>query len=58
MVIQYLEKHGFITRGEIAELCKIDPMRAYRLLKRLEKAGKIRRVAGSTKGTKYGLSSK
>lgn len=57
MVLQYLEKHGSVDRGEVAELCKLGPMQAYRLLKRLEKNGKIRRIAGSTKGTKYGLSS-
>ncbi|WP_343216962.1 FaeA/PapI family transcriptional regulator [Chloracidobacterium aggregatum] len=58
MVLQYLERHGSTDRGEVAELCKIGPMQAYRLLKRLEKTGKIRRVAGSTKGTRYGLPSK
>ncbi|WP_058866867.1 ATP-binding protein [Chloracidobacterium thermophilum] len=58
MVLQYLERHGSTDRGEVAELCKISPMQAYRLLKRLEKTGKIRRVAGSTKGTRYGLPNK
>ena len=58
MVLQYLESHGSIDRGEVAELCHLGPMQAYRLLKRLEKTRKIRRIAGSTKGTRYGLPSK
>jgi len=58
MLLQYLAKHGVVTRGEVAELCHLSPMQAYRLLKRLERAGKIRRISGSTKGTKYGLPSK
>ncbi len=58
MVLQYLESHGSIDRGEVADLCHLGPMQAYRLLKRLEKTRKIRRIAGSTKGTRYGLPSK
>lgn len=58
MVLQYVRKHGQITRGEVAELWRLRPMQAYRLLKKLEKAGKIKRIAGSTKGTKYGLPNK
>jgi ATP-dependent DNA helicase RecG len=55
MVLQYVEQHGSITRSEVAELCRLNPAQAYRLLKKLEMAGKIRRVVGSTKGTRYGL---
>jgi ATP-dependent DNA helicase RecG len=58
MVLQYLGRHGSIDRGEVAELCQLGSMQAYRLLKKLEKTGKIRRIAGSTKGTRYGLPSK
>ncbi|MEW6107217.1 MAG: ATP-binding protein [Bacillota bacterium] len=58
MVLQYVEKHGSIGRGEVAELCQLNPMQAYRLLKRLEKLGRIQRITGSTKGTRYGLPSK
>ncbi len=58
MVLQYVEKHGSIGRGEVAELCQLNPMQAYRLLKRLERLGRIRRISGSTKGVRYGLSSK
>ncbi len=58
MVLQYMHKHGSIRRGEVAELCQLNPMQAYRLLKRLERLGRIRRISGSTKGVRYGLSSK
>lgn len=58
MVLQFVHKHGSIDRGEVAELCRLNPMQAYRLLKRLERLGKIQRIAGSTKGTRYGIPSK
>ncbi|HWP60970.1 MAG TPA: hypothetical protein VNL14_23945 [Candidatus Acidoferrales bacterium] len=58
MVLQYMHKHGSIDRGEVAELCQLNSMQAYRLLKRLEKLGQIKRIAGSTKGVRYGLPSK
>ena len=54
MVLQYVEKHGAISRGEAAELCRLGSMQAYRLLKRLEARGKIQRLGGSTKGVRYG----
>jgi len=58
MVQQYVEMHGSIGRGEVAELCRLSPPQAYRLLKRLEKQGKIRQTSGSTKGVRYGSASK
>jgi ATP-dependent DNA helicase RecG len=58
MVLQYVERHGSIGRGEVAELCQLNPPQAYRLLKRLEKQGKIRQSSGSTKGVRYGSASK
>jgi ATP-dependent DNA helicase RecG len=57
MVLQYVEKHGSIGRGEAAELCRLGSMQAYRLLKRLERAGKIQRLGGSTRAVRYGLAS-
>lgn len=54
MVLQYVEKHGSVGRGEVAELCRLSPPQAYRLLKRLEKLGKIRQASGSTRGVRYG----
>lgn len=57
MVLQYVRKHGSISRREVAELCRITPSQAYRLLKRLARRGRIARVAGSTKGSRYGQAS-
>lgn len=41
MVLQYVEKHGRITRREAAELCRLSPDQAYRLLMRLAADGKL-----------------
>lgn len=57
MVLQYVEKHGSIGRSETAELCRLGSQQAYRLLKRLEESGKIRRLGGSTKAVRYGSAS-
>lgn len=54
MVLQYVGKHGSISRGEVAELCRITSLQTYRLLKRLERLGRIERVAGSTKAARNG----
>ncbi len=43
MVLQYVEKHGRITRREAAELCRIGPYQATRLLSRLVDDGRLRR---------------
>jgi len=55
MVLQYLSKYSSINRAEAARLCNLSLPQAYRLLKRLEAAGRIRRLSGVTKGTRYGL---
>ena len=52
MVLQYVEKHGRITRGEAAELCRLSPDQAYRLLTRLTQEGQLVRQ-GSKKGAWY-----
>ena len=52
MVLQFVEKHGSITRREVAELCKLGADQAYRLLARLAKGGKLR-SEGKGKATKY-----
>lgn len=44
MIMQYVEKHGQITRQEAAELCQISPPQAYRLLQRLLRQGKLSRT--------------
>jgi ATP-dependent DNA helicase RecG len=52
MVLQYVEKHGRITRAEVAELCKLSPDQAYRLLQRLTESGRLTRH-GTKKGAWY-----
>ena len=52
MVLQYVEKHGRITRREVAELCRIGPYQASRLLGRLTVEGRLLRH-GERKGAWY-----
>lgn len=52
MVLQYVEKHGRITRKETAELCRIGPYQATRLLDRLVKDDRLLRH-GERKGAWY-----
>lgn len=52
MVLQHVEKYGRITRREAADLCRLSPPQAARLLQRLvEKAQLVRR--GVKKGAWY-----
>lgn len=57
MVLQYVEKHGRITRREAAELCRIGSHQASRLLDRLVKSIRLVRL-GQRKGTWYERGSK
>lgn len=52
MVLQFVEKHGRITRREVAELCKIGPYQATRLLTKLVKERRLVRH-GQRKKTWY-----
>ncbi len=52
MVLQYVEKHGRITRREAAELCQLSPDQAYRLLQRMVEDGRLLRH-GTKKGARY-----
>ncbi len=52
MILQYVDKHGRITRGEAAELCKLTPHQATRLLDKLVRSGKLTRH-GVRKGAFY-----
>jgi len=52
MVLQYVEKHGRITRREAADLCRIGSYQANRLLTRLVKDGRLDKY-GEGKGTWY-----
>lgn len=56
MVLQYIEKHGRITRKEAAELCQLGVRQAGRLLSRLTREGKIT-LHGMRKGAWYGPAS-
>jgi len=42
MVLSYIDKHGSIKRGEVAELCHLSLPQAYHLLKKLEKQNIIK----------------
>lgn len=53
MVRQYVEKHGSITRAEAAELCRIAPPQAYRLLQRLVSQGLIVQSGARGRGVRY-----
>ncbi len=56
MIIQYLRAHRHIKRSEVAELCKLSPDQAKRLLQKLVKAGKLVQY-GKGKGTRYEMKS-
>jgi ATP-dependent DNA helicase RecG len=52
MVLTYIRKHGHIKRADAADLCRISPFQATRLLKTLVKSGKIVKK-GRGKSTHY-----
>jgi ATP-dependent DNA helicase RecG len=52
MVLQYLDKHGRITRAEVADLCRLSADQAYRLLSRLGRRGRLVQ-RGSKRGAWY-----
>lgn len=41
MVLQYMEKHGRITRGDVAKLCRLSPDQAYRRLQKLLESNQV-----------------
>jgi ATP-dependent DNA helicase RecG len=53
MVLQYVEKHGRITRREAAELCRLSGPQAYRLLDHLAEQGLIAREGERGRGVAY-----
>jgi ATP-dependent DNA helicase RecG len=53
MVLQYVEKHGRITRKEAADLCRISGPQAYRLLDRLAQQGLLAREGERGRGVGY-----
>jgi ATP-dependent DNA helicase RecG len=56
MVMQYVHAHDRITRREVADLCRIGPYQATRLLKKLVENGELVQH-GQRKGTYYTLHS-
>jgi ATP-dependent DNA helicase RecG len=56
MILQYVRRHGRITRREAAELCRLEPRQAGRLLARLVNAGKLT-LYGARRGAWYELTS-
>lgn len=52
MVLQYVDAHGRIQRGEAAELCRISPDQASRLLQKLVSRGDLE-MHGKRKGAWY-----
>lgn len=53
MVLQYIEKHGKITRADVADLCHLSGPKAYRLLNKLGKKGLIEKTEKCGRGVKY-----
>lgn len=58
MVLQYAEKHGRITRREVADLCRLSGPQAYRMLQGLVEKGDLRQIGGRGRGVKYERASK
>ena len=52
MILSYIKEHQTIKRAEVADLCRIGPHQATRLLKKLAVDGKIV-LKGSRKGAAY-----
>ena len=53
MVGQYLEDHSSISRMDVAELCAISVPQAYRLLRKMESEGVLRRVGTRGRSVRY-----
>ncbi len=52
MVLQFVRSHGRVTRSQVADLCRIGPHQASRLLRKLIESGHLTRH-GTGKGTWY-----
>lgn len=53
MVRRYVEDHGSISRKDVVDLCAISAPRAYRLLKKMESGGILRRVGTRGRSVRY-----
>ncbi len=56
MVLQYVQKHGRITRKEAADLCRLAPSQARNLLMKMKKEGRLA-LQGARRGAFYVLPS-
>lgn len=54
LILNFLDKNGIITRADVVELLHIANPQAYRILKKMASAGKIK-LEGSGAGAKYVL---
>lgn len=54
MVLQFVEKHGSISRAQVAELCRLTLPQAYRLLQRLDNKGLVARLGTRGRTVRYG----
>lgn len=54
MVLQFVEKHGSVSRSQVAELCRLTPPQAYRLLQRLERKSLVTRMGSRGRAVRYG----
>ncbi len=52
MVNQFVQAHGKITRAEVAELCHLSELQAFRFLKAMSELGSLKQV-GNGRGTYY-----
>ncbi len=52
MILKYIDAHGYIKRADVADLCRISPYQATRLLAKLRKLKKIR-LCGNGKASFY-----
>jgi ATP-dependent DNA helicase RecG len=53
MVIQYARTHGDITRQQVADLCRLSPDQATRLLRKLTDKHPELRLEGQRRGAHY-----
>ena len=53
MIRRYIEDHGSISRKDVVELCAISAPQAYRLLKKMELEGVLRRIGTRGRSVRY-----
>ena len=51
--VRYVDEHGSISRWEAAEFCALTAPHAYRLLKKMESEGVLRRIGTTGRGAHY-----